>query len=136
MKPKGNGRERGSATIMAVIAVTLLLGLTGAMMMVSMRSQSERMASVAEHRAFYAANSGIAHVLANLHDGNAGNVGTEDVPVEFAGGTYFATIDDDGEGTFTVTSTGRMGLQGVALEAVITATSGGISVAPAARPTR
>jgi hypothetical protein len=77
--------ERGTATLMAVLAVAVLLGLTGAMLIVTHRNQGERTASLAQHLSFYAANSGIGHVLNNLHAGNAGSVGTADAPVEFAG---------------------------------------------------
>jgi hypothetical protein len=118
--------ERGTATLMAVLAVAVLLGLTGAMLIVTHRNQGERTASLAQHRSFYAANSGIGHVLNNLHAGNAGSVGTADAPVDFAGGSYFADVQDNGDGTFTVTSTGNMGQETIALEAVITAMPGGI----------
>ncbi len=114
--------SRGSATLVAVVAVAVLLGLTGAMLAVTHRTQGERVASVDRHRSLYAANSGIAHVLTNLHSGADPATGV----TEFAGANYDAAAAANDDGTFTITSTGVVRAERVTLEAVVGGVGSGV----------
>ena len=52
--------EKGSAALVAVLVVVVLLTLCGAMLSMALRSKDERGSSVDEHQALFAARSGVA----------------------------------------------------------------------------
>ena len=93
-------RTRGSASVIALLVVVTMLGVSGAVLAVGMRGQNERSGVVADEQAVHTARAGVGHVVANLTVGDTGMVGTADAPVEFGNGNYWASIVDLGEGRF------------------------------------
>ena len=88
-----DNRRRGSATVAATLAVIVLLGMTGAMLSVSVAASKERNAAGAQVRAFAAANSGLAHTIANMASGigpTAAAVGTSATLASPEGGVHFS----------------------------------------------
>jgi hypothetical protein len=118
--------RRGSAAILALAVAFLLLFLCGAMLTRSLQSRGERDGTVTEHRALLVADAGVAHALVNLTADNAANIGAAENPVPFAGGSYFATLTDNGDGTFTVVSSGSSGGEQAAVEAVLAPGESGV----------
>lgn len=118
--------SNGSASVAALLVVVTLIGISGAILTVSTRVKSEHGATIAHNKALYAAHSGVSHVANNLTAGDTADVGSAVAPVEFSDGTYYATVTDNLDGTFTVLSTGDVGRQTQTLEAVIQEQSGGV----------
>jgi len=99
--------QQGSALVMALVAVVLLLGLSAAMNMVSGANKKEVVAAVDSSRAFYAAEAGASHGIELTRAGllpvlGALDIGTQGAPTTFAGGNYWGSVTDNGDGTVTV----------------------------------
>ena len=81
--------EKGSAALVAVLVVVVLLTLCGAMLSMALRSKDERGSSVDEHQALFAARSGVAHAMVQLADEDNPNrdqdIGSPDDLREFVG---------------------------------------------------
>jgi hypothetical protein len=120
------GEQDGSASVIALLVVVTMLGVSGAVLAVSMRGQSERVGVVADEQALYAARAGVAHAVVNLTAGDAGAIGDAAVPVSFGGGDYWATIKANADDTITVTSVGTARGRQHAVEAIVEAPIGGI----------
>jgi hypothetical protein len=128
MKRSGqrNASEAGNASVMALLVVVTMLGVSGAVLAVGMRGQGERTGLVADEQAVHAARAGIAHAVANLTAGDATDVGAVDAPLAFGNGEYWADVEDLGDELFRVTAVGRAQRREHAVEAMITGPSGGI----------
>lgn len=120
------GEQDGSASVIALLVVVTMLGVSGAVLAVSMHGQTERVGVVADEQALYAARAGVAHAVANLTAGDAGAIGDADAPVSFGGGDYWATIKANADDTITVMSVGSARGRQHAVEATIQAPVGGI----------
>ena len=122
----GERGRRGSATLIALLSVVAILGITGAVISVGMREQGERRGSVADEKARDVARAGVAHAVARLYADETGDIGTPDAPVGFGGGAYWVDVEDLGNGFFSATSEGTADRHTHAVEAVIQAIEGGI----------
>ncbi len=124
--------RRGSATLLAVMAAALLLFLCGAMLARSLQDRRKRDGTVEEHRALLAADAGVGHALVNVtaaaatNTAPAANLGDAANPLPFGGGSYWATVTDNPDGTFTVVSSGNAGTEDSAVEAVLGPVGGGV----------
>lgn len=109
MKPFRHGRSvrsaerwssrRGTAAVLAIVAVVVLVGLCGAMLMIAMRSTDERGAWNDRHQALSAAHAAVGHAIVELTvDPDVAVLGDPDAPLAFGGGTYWATIEHDEAG--------------------------------------
>jgi hypothetical protein len=107
--------------VVAIVAVVVLVGLCGAMLMIVTRSTDERGATVDRHQALSAAHAGIGHAMVALTaDDDVRTIGTPDEPVAFGGGTYWATITPDGaSGDYTVASFATVRGETEAIEALV-----------------
>ena len=119
-------RRTGSVTVAALVVVVTLLVLCGAVLGSALRSQRERGASIEGHRADLTADAGVAQAVTNLTSGDDGPIGTEEAPIGFGGGSYWATVADNGDESYTVVSTGNIGSEISRVEARLESTSGGI----------
>lgn len=117
--------QEGSATVAALVVCFALLGMSGAILTVSMSTELEWSANTDRDAAMAEASSGVAHVVANLYAGNAGDVGAPDAPLALGSGTYWVDVLDNGDDTYTLTSTGRVRGVTQTLEAVVVRTAGG-----------
>jgi hypothetical protein len=84
--------QRGSAAVVALVAVTVLVGLCGAMLMIASRSNSEGGAAVDRHQATAVAQAGMAQALARVAGGDTSSLGSAEDPLPFGGGTYWVEI--------------------------------------------
>lgn len=120
MRRQSTTRNRGSASIVAVITVTLIAGMSGAVLALTMRSKTERSWAVARHEALDGAKSGFAHALANMKAGTSADLGTAEAPVAFGGGGYWTTVtENEADGTWIVRSTGFARNEVEAIEVVL-----------------
>ncbi len=122
----GRGARRGSAMIVALIALVVLFGLAGAYLTLAAQVNDERDAAIDDLRALYVANSGVGHVVANLYADVTDDVGSHDQPIALQSGGFFADLVDNGDGTYTVTATGTVRRTSATVEAVVAPVSGGI----------
>jgi hypothetical protein len=86
------GSRRGSAAVVALVAVTVLVGLCGAMLMIASRSSSEGGSAVDRHQATAVAQAGLGEALAQAGVGNLAPIGSEDAPIPFGGGSYWVEV--------------------------------------------
>jgi hypothetical protein len=120
-------RRRGSAAVVALVAVTVLVGLCGAMLMIASRSSSEGGSAVDRHQAGAAAQAGLDEALLRIAAGNTENIGTSDDPQPFGGGSYWVAVDaDDDAGICTVSSFADVRGEREGMEALLT--RGGLDI--------
>ena len=92
------GDRRGSAAVVALVAVTVLVGLCGAMLMIASRSSSEGGSAVDRHQATAAAQAGLGEALVQAAAGNLANIGEEGAPIPFGGGSYWVEVEPAADG--------------------------------------
>ncbi len=113
---------RGSAAVIAVLAVVVLVGLCGAMLMTALRSNDESGSTVDRHQALAAAHAGVAQALVQLMAGGTADVGAPDAPVAFGGGSLWAEgAFDQASSSYTVSSYATVRGETEAVEALLTA---------------
>ncbi len=120
-------QRRGSAAVVALVAVTVLVGLCGAMLMIASRSNSEGGAAVDRHQASAAAQAGIDEALVRIAAGNVDDIGAADMPQAFGGGTYWVDVTpDEDAGICTVAAYAEVRGENEAMEALLS--SGGLDI--------
>ena len=116
----GPARQRGSAAVVALVAITVLVGLCGAMLMIATRSNSEGGAAVDRHQASAAAQAGLDEALLRIAGGNVDDIGDAEAQLAFGGGSYFVDVNADREaGVCTVSSFAEVRGEREALEALL-----------------
>lgn len=120
------GSRTGGALLLALVTLTVLVGLSGAMLMTSAASQREVGSAVERTRALYAAEAGVAHALEQISRGQQPDLGSAGAGVGFGGGDFWGDALKNADGSWTIHSVGRTGRASRALEVVLTPISGGI----------
>ena len=100
--------ESGSATLSALVVGVVLMGLSMAILTTSMSTEREWSASGHREEAVSCASSGVAHAVDNLYAGSTADIGSPDALMAFGGGEYWVDVVDNGDETFTLTSTGSV----------------------------
>jgi hypothetical protein len=103
----------------ALLVVMLTATLSMIYLQVSLAKNKEQRVSVDAKRAFYMAEAGLAEAFNGLCLGKSGDVGTEDLPAEFANGLFFVVAKDEGQGRITLKSTGLCGAGRATLSIVL-----------------
>jgi hypothetical protein len=117
----GHSPKRGSAAVVALVAVTVLVGLCGAMLMIASRSSSEGTSAVDRHQATAVAEAGMARALDMVAAGDMSGIGDAADTREFGGGNYWVEVaEDEDAGTVLVTSFAEVRGEEEALEALLT----------------
>jgi hypothetical protein len=112
--------------------VVMLTGLASAMFMMSLAHNREVSNAGERMRAFYQAEAGVTETLSQVAaaSGSAADVpltvGTRNDPVRTARGRFWCDVNDNGDNTFTVTSTGAAGFGRRRVQAVLSPVGGGI----------
>lgn len=117
---------RGSATVAALMAVVVLLGLTVGILSVTLGSRNERRATETANESLTIADAALSHAIANLLVEEDGDVGSPDDPLPFSGGTYWASVVENGDETYTVTTFGTSSGVTSSIEAVVRPESLGV----------
>ena len=86
--------RRGSAMLLAVIAITVLAGMCGAVMTLGLASQREQRSSEEVLKAQYMAEAGISNTIANMVAGSMGDVGSQNTPVTYSSGRYWVRVEE------------------------------------------
>ena len=114
----GPPARRGSAAVVALVAVTVLVGLCGAMLMIASRSNSESGAALGHHQATAVAQAGLSEAL--LQVAASGTDGVNVDPQDFGGGAYSIELDDSVEGQLIVRASAEVRGEQEVLEALLT----------------
>ncbi len=116
----GPPERRGSAAVIALVAVTVLVGLCGAMLMIASRSSSEGGSTVNRHQATAVAQAGMAEALQQVAAGTVAPIGDAGAPRTFGGGSYWVEMDDSVEGQLLVRTSADVRGEQETLEALLT----------------
>ncbi len=141
-------RRRGSATVVALLTVVVLLGITGAMISMTFGTSKERNAAGARLRAFTAANSAVSHTLSNMSAGaeptnaSVGNTAAADIAgamnsatvlskkvansVHFDSTHYWSEVTDNLDGTYTIAATGTSAGVAQSIQVIVQEQGGGV----------
>lgn len=97
----------GGVLVLVAFAVTTLAILALTVTTVARSSTGEQMSSNLQIQAQCDAEAGLGEALFDLSKNGTGNIGTEQAPAEFAGGTYWVETTDLGNGLKSLISTSR-----------------------------
>ena len=120
-------RRAGSALILAVVSVVLLLGMAAALLRIGMASKKEHLSATDRLKALYIAEAGLSQGVASAMAGAVPPIGTSASPVSFSNGNYWGTTASDAVNhttTITVYGTSRGSTRG--MEAVLKQSNDGI----------
>ena len=98
--------RRGGALLVALLATLVLAALAAGMLATTDGFKSELSSANQRDRALYVAEAGLSDGIASLTAGAPQNAGSQGAPVAFSGGGYWCTVVDNGNETFTITSSG------------------------------
>lgn len=105
-----HGRKRGSALLIVMVLIVVLLGLASAMLSTSLASSRNAESALAESRALAIAEAGVNAALAELLAGRSGTLGTEVAPISYDSGvataasTYYTEVYANADGTQSIVS--------------------------------
>ena len=106
---RARGSRRGTALLVALIAVMVIGALASAMLLSGSTQDGERDVSLEGDKALYVAEAGMSQTIASVANDLIVGFGTELAPIAFGGGSYWTTVVEDGAGAATITSWGRYG---------------------------
>ncbi len=117
----------GSALILAVVSVVLLLGMAAALLRIGMASKKEHLSATDRLKALYIAEAGLSQGVASAMAGAVPPIGTSAAPVSFSNGNYWGTtVNDAVNHTTTITCYGTSRGSTRGMEAVLKQSSDGI----------
>ncbi|MBM3990855.1 MAG: hypothetical protein FJ298_07580 [Planctomycetes bacterium] len=125
-------RRRGSALLVALIAVMVLAALAAGLSTYSGSLQRENEGDEHASRALYVAEAGLSLAIGSVRGGAVDEqtdeleVGSDEEPLPFSGGGYWYRVRNNHDGTVTVTSTADVGGVRQATEAVLESNDEGI----------
>ncbi|MEN8150097.1 MAG: hypothetical protein ABFS86_09750 [Planctomycetota bacterium] len=102
---KRQEREAGSVMVAMVFVGISLAGMVFSMISLSNVTKDEYENRAFRAQALYVAEAGVARAIIDIRSGGEGNVGI-DAPLPYGPGLYRATSVDNGDTTWTITSTG------------------------------
>ena len=117
----GRDRSRGSAMLVTIVALVVLLGLVGAVMGLGMSAQKEHRAAEEGLKARYLADAGISNSIASMIAGGNGALGSAGAPVAFSDGSYWvqSEVIDPVNDISRLTAHGAVNSSPAAIEAVV-----------------
>ncbi len=118
--------NQGSALLISIVAMTVLVGLSVAALTTSISSKRQVGGEIERTRALYAAEAGVARALQSLGRGQVPAPRSSQQQVSFGAGGYWGSAVQNADKTWTVTSVGRTGGAQRALQVVLTPQTGGI----------
>lgn len=114
-----NGRRRGAAVVVVLVAVSVLGTLSLAML--SQVGSSFRLNQSVRDKtgARYLAEAGLAEAIDSLRQGGTGDLGSNPERIDYGGGDYWVETNDLGSGVMSVVSTAVQGRSVTRVELVI-----------------
>jgi hypothetical protein len=100
------GSRSGAALVLTTLAIAAIAGLAMSLVAIELSSSREHRGSKEQIVALYVAEAGLSDGYANLQGGGDGEIGSDDAPVAFGGGSYWVESTDLGGGVVSLISTG------------------------------
>ena len=124
-----NQRRRGAVLVASIVIVMMIASMAGLLLSLGTTAQREIENARADVKAFYLAEAGLNETILAMNtsvqsDGQVAMptaMGNKQAPLSLHGGSYWAQITDNGDGTFTLRSTGESVGELSAIEAVVQA---------------
>jgi hypothetical protein len=116
--------RRGSASVVAAVALLVIGSLAGVLISLSYRHSGEIRGSVATNRALLAAQAGANEALAQF-TGEELALGSAEEPRDCSGASWWAEVEDVGDGNFVVRSHGLFERSERVIEVELQALEGG-----------
>jgi hypothetical protein len=113
------GNRRGTALVAVVVGTVGVAMLSLALITLSSSAANVQRRSREERGALYVAEAGIADALCSFECGGTGDLGRENERVDFGGSSYWVDAENNGDGTFSIISTGIEGHGGSRVELVV-----------------
>lgn len=117
-----NAGRRGSALVIALIALMVVAGMAGGVLALTAASKQEHLSAGGEMQALYVAEAGINVGILRVRSSDF----TPIAPEAFADGGFQGTVVDNGDGTATVQAWGTSGGATRGLEAILQSSGEGI----------
>ena len=118
--------RRGSALIATLFVVIAVSVMSVAYLQLSLSKNREGRASVDAKAAFYMAEAGISESFTAIRMGRSGNVGTAEVPAQFANGVFWVEAEEQSDGTCRLRSTGLCGSGRSSLSVIVDKTESSV----------
>jgi len=112
-------RERGNVLLAVIIVVLTLAGLALALLETGVQETKSNSIAGERSRVGYIAESGVNQAVGDLLTGGTGTIGSQAAPAAFGAGVFWVRSTDNGDGTHTVLSVGRVNDQVEAIEVVL-----------------
>ncbi len=119
-------QEAGNATFISLIVLLAIGSLAGVVLTVGQRNSGEINALTDQNSALFVAEAGANEALMRVEAGDDESIASAGAPVDFSGGSYWVSVDDNKDSTLTLTSYGRVGLQNKAIEVVVARAEEGV----------
>lgn len=97
--------QKGSALLVMTFVILILMALSAAFLHLAVVHFREQESAEKSLQAFYNAEAGVAMAKYDLEQGGTGNLGTSAMPVDMASGSFYTATVDNGDDTYTITST-------------------------------
>lgn len=101
--------QRGSALMVAVVAISTLMIMTMAFLQITSASSAEVQRRVDDERARVAADGAVAEAVAQLLAGGTGDIGSAAAPVASGAAVYWVAQSDPGNGEVELRATALVG---------------------------
>ncbi|MEZ6018728.1 MAG: hypothetical protein R3F17_01135, partial [Planctomycetota bacterium] len=111
----GHRRERGSALVLALIAVSMVAALGAAYLQLTSSVTRRQGAEVENTQAFYLAEAGLAESFQAVRIGRTGQIGSIGSPVRYGQGLLWVDAVDTADDQIRLTSTAMSGTGRAAL---------------------
>jgi hypothetical protein len=113
------GNRRGAALIAVAILMVGMGILSLALLSIGQSAANAQRQSRDESAALYVAEAGLSDAVCSLAAGASGNKGSEQNRIEFGGTSYWVDTTDNGDGTYSLVSTGLDGRGGARVELLV-----------------
>ncbi len=113
--------KRGSAMVTMAVCVAGLMGLSTAMVAITLRDAGEQGGAKASIQADYLCQAGLTQAMFQLQTGQVPTLGTQQSPLDWGGGRFYVTSVDMGNGLSRLTATGLGDFAGARQELVVRA---------------
>jgi hypothetical protein len=106
---RSQGRRRGSALVLSLVAVGTVVVLAATFTRFASAVGNRQTHSLHKKRAFYMAEAGLAEAFAGFTCGRSGNVGTEEEPARLGDGLFWVEATELMPGIVRLEATGMVG---------------------------
>ena len=111
--------RRGSVTVMALLVVVLISGLTIAFLQIGVAFNREQSRRVDDERALFIAESGFQEAIHAMRMGGTGGIGTMAAPTRFGNGVMWVESSPAGVALTRLRSVGLCGSGRIAIEGIV-----------------